>query len=460
MTEQTETASIPEATNVEQRTSADDVSQLEPLSTAGARAESLIAEIEGHAQTAANRNKEMEQGRLYVEQVRAQIDGSQAAAKEATQALQQHVEAVKATINELTGMLAPTQTTGAQIAEIAAQASAALESIRSLSASATAAATSAEAMRAQVEQASGVVVTKSAHIEDARVHSDDVRAKIDTIITQAQQSATNAEAQHQASRATVENVNVLHAAVQSAKGNIDNNAEAVAVLKRQCEEHTATAKHLAEIAESTESKVKQYEARLAELELASADRLRTIEGLLPGATSAGLASAFEKRSATFQRPEKYWQLFFIGSLAGLLGVALWQVSAFGGTGKPPEWLELARMLLNKVPLMIPLVWLALHASRQASLAKRMEEEYGFKATISTSFEGYRRQMAEIDKDLSPNSPLGRLCAETLRTIGTPPGRIYDKHRMDPTPGTALAESVRPIAEGIAKAIPESVSVKM
>ncbi|MBX9738021.1 MAG: hypothetical protein K2X32_13955, partial [Phycisphaerales bacterium] len=97
-------------------------------------------------------------------------------------------------------------------------------------------------------------------------------------------------------------------------------------------------------------------------------------------------------------------------------------------------------------------WLAIHAARQASLAKRMEEAYAFKAAISTSFEGYRRQMAEVSKDLTPGSPLARLSTDTLANIMMPPDGIYDKHRMDPTPGTAAAEIITPIVDGVSKAL--------
>jgi hypothetical protein len=81
----------------------------------------------------------------------------------------------------------------------------------------------------------------------------------------------------------------------------------------------------------------------------------------------------------------------------------------------------------------------------------MEEEYAFKATISTSFEGYRRQMAEVG-ELSERSPLALLCTGTIRTIGAPPGQVYEKQRMDPTPGTAAAEIIAPVADGVSKAV--------
>ena len=42
-------------------------------------------------------------------------------------------------------------------------------------------------------------------------------------------------------------------------------------------------------------------------------------------------------------------------------------------------------------------------------------------------------MTNIDQGTSPDSALAKLCADTLTTIATPPGRIYDKHALIVTP---------------------------
>jgi hypothetical protein len=218
------------------------------------------------------------------------------------------------------------------------------------------------------------------------------------------------------------------------------------------EGHAETTKRLAETAESIQTRITQYETRLTALHEESEKQCKIIEGLLLGATNAGLASAFDKRSKMFQSPGRVWSLVFIGSLAGLLILAIWQAWAFGSMAQPPDWQQLVRMLIFKIPFLVPLVWLAIHASRHAAYAKRMEEEYAFKATSSMSFEGYRRQMADVSKDLAPNSPLAQLCSDTLEIIAAPPGRVYDKHKMAPTPGTVAAEIVRPVVDEVSKVI--------
>jgi len=38
-------------------------------------------------------------------------------------------------------------------------------------------------------------------------------------------------------------------------------------------------------------------------------------------------------------------------------------------------------------------------------------------------------MADIGAGVKPDSPLAKLAGNTLTTIATPPGRIYDKHEL-------------------------------
>ncbi len=127
---------------------------------------------------------------------------------------------------------------------------------------------------------------------------------------------------------------------------------------------------------------------------------------------------------------------------GLAGHGLWQVSQ---AGTKLDWDDLARLWVARLPIAGALIWLALHASRESALAKRLEEDYGYKAAIAASFQGFHKQMADIGKTASEGSPLAKLCGDTLATIASPPGRIYDKHRLTVTPTGELAETAAKIA---------------
>jgi hypothetical protein len=423
---------------------------VQPIAEVKSQAERLLLELKGTSEQAVAANLEIEKSKDAISASKAEIEGHLTAASQLSQQLRQLVEAAHAAVADLNTARTAAQNSGTQVGETSAQVGAILESMRGTSQAATEAANRAEAARVQIEQIAGVVATKSEHIEGGRVHADEVRSKIDNVLTLAQQAATGADAQLQASQRTAESLTGLLTAAQTTRASIDANGEAISTLRTQSDRNAEVTKRLAETAEATEGRIKVSESSLDELRQTAATHLRTIENLLLGATNAGLAHAFDKRSKTFQRPERFWTAVFFGSLGALLAVAV--VEALSQSGHHiPEYSELARLLLNRLPFFVPLVWLAIYASRQAALAKRMEEEYAFKATISTSFEGYRRQMAEVG-ELSERSPLALLCTGTIRTIGAPPGQVYEKQRMDPTPGTAAAEIIAPVADGVSKAV--------
>jgi len=180
---------------------------LAALTAAKSRADSLVTEIESDAKAAAEQKRDIEQGRAFGATAKSELEANLSNAREYLVQLKQQVDAATASITEVNGLCASAQTASKQTTDISTQAVAALESIRATATNATDAATRAEASRTQVEQTAAVVATKSDHIENARVHADEVRAKIDAVATQSQQSATSAEAQHQASRSTVESIN-------------------------------------------------------------------------------------------------------------------------------------------------------------------------------------------------------------------------------------------------------------
>lgn len=410
-----------------------------------------LPDVKGQGSAAVTKASEIEQIRLAAEKAKADIDTQLVAMQAAVAALNQQVESAKATITDLTNLSASLQTTSKQTADTAAQASASLETLRTLANTATESASRIEALKTQVEQSAQVAAQRSEHIEEGRVYVDKKRAEIDVILNTAQQSAGSAESQHQASRANAENLTTLYVAAQKVKADTDSIAEAVASVLEDCNAHAVTTKALADKAETTDKRIAEYEARLAGLETTANDRLKTIESLLPGAASAGLASAFNQRRAHFKWPQRVWQGVFVFSLLALLVIAGLEFSLFSKLDGALTWDRLGLSLLHRLPFALPLIWLAIHSGHKAALAQRVEEDYAFKETVSRSFEGYRREMAELEGKAAPNSALTRLCAGVLGVITNPPGRIYEKHPLNNTPLSALADSAAPIAMAASKA---------
>jgi len=336
-----------------------------------------------------------------------------------------------ALIAELKEKLAEAESLHTRLAEVAS-------ATESTFADVTAIATAALSAKTQINDDQAVIATKSSHIQDAQVHADTVRAELDRLQTAATQQAMEAEGQRQRAQTATDAATELLTAIHAHRTTAEADATATVSFRDAAKAATAVSKTLADKAESVESTITAYEQRLADLEAQSKVQLETITGLLPGATAAGLAHAFDDRRITFLNPGTRWQRLFIGSVASIVLLALSGLWHVYRSGTPLTWDELARLWVARLPIVGALVWLALHASREAALAKRLEEDYGYKATIAASFQGFQKQMAEIGSSTSESSPLGRLCGDTLATIASPPGRIYERHRLTATPAGELA----------------------
>jgi len=415
------------------------------------QSDSLIAEIQGQATAATTKTGEIELVRIAAEKAKADIDTHLTEMSGVLPTFNQQAESAKGVITELTNLSATLQATSKQSIETAAQASASLETLRTLANTATESASRIEALKTQVEQSAQVADARSQHIEEGRQYVDKKRAEIDVVLNTAQLSASNAESQHQAARTSSENLTILYVAAQKVKADTESNSEEVASLLSDCNQHATTTKALADKAEITEKRIAEYESRLAQLESTANERLKTIESLLPGAASAGLASAFNQRRKHFKWPQRVWQTVFVLSLLLLLVIAGLEFSLFSKDVGALTWDRLGLSLLHRLPVALPLIWLAIHSGHKAALAQRVEEDYAFKETVSRSFEGYRREMAELEGKAAPNSALTRLCAGVLGVITNPPGRIYEKHPLNNTPLSALAESAGPVASAATKA---------
>jgi chemotaxis protein histidine kinase CheA len=262
------------------------------------------------------------------------------------------------------------------------------------------------------------------------------------------------------------------ASLAQAKATSEASATAVQGSQAQVAEYAAKAKsdgasisardaesqtHLQSIANivlsatETHTRVETYETDLTKLKEQFAELHAKTEALLPGATSAGLASAFREQKARFDRPQTYWLWTFVGAVAlllaaGLIGLpGVFGSAALQGNDPNPPWDAILRHIVNRLPLVGPLVWLGIYAGRNYMLALRMQDEYAFKEAVSATFEGYKREMAAIKGLDGTASPLVTLCENVLGTLAERPGRIYEGKHEDITPLAPISKAVADIA---------------
>jgi hypothetical protein len=307
-------------------------------------------------------------------------------------------------------------------------------------------ATEALAAKTQIDDHQTVVAQKSEHIELAQAHADKVRSNLDRQLTAAMQQVTEVEALNARTEAAADSAAEQLLAVKAAKATAESERDEAVNLSSEAQEAMNSIRTLVAKAESIEKRVLDYEVQLEGFRVASVERISTIDGLLPGATSAGLSSAFDLRRQAFLKPGERWQWVFVAAVAFLVILALTGLWNVYRSSAALSYDELFRIWLARLPVAGALVWLALYASRESALAKRLEEDYGYKSAIAASFQGFHKQMSDIAEQAGPNTPLAKLCIDTLTTIASPPGRIYDKHNLTVTPSTEATELIKSVLD--------------
>ena len=180
-----------------------------------------------------------------------------------------------------------------------------------------------------------------------------------------------------------------------------------------------------------------------------------IEGLLPGATSAGLASAYEDRMEHYKKPILVSSILFYASLAGLFVVALLTLIdsfsmeeglKFADRSKP---LSLLGNIIYRAPLAVPFVWLALFASKRRSQNKRLHEEYAHKAALARSYQSFKLQAETLDDEKSPML-LRRLLAAAIENMSNNPSATLDGNHDDHIPLHLNVNQLNEVVEAVSK----------
>jgi DNA repair exonuclease SbcCD ATPase subunit len=315
----------------------------------------LAKEMADLANAARTRCQNIEEGRGYVEKVRSELDTNVAQAKK-------------------------------QLSEIA-----------------TSHAKSAE-LRTQIETDATTIAAQKSQVETqatliARIAESAAKAEEQVRITQQRVESTSAcctsveDANRNAAGILTELTNKAGAATETVQGlsanatrghellgTITGVSTNIAQLKSQAETDATRIKGIADIADDSEQKVRGYENKLSGFEEQIRILHAKIESLLPGATSTGLAEAFRVRKEQFRWPHRIWNIVFIVCLLSLVGLYAFAFGTLTDIKTAPSTEELGFGLLERLPFAILLVWLALHSARQASIFKRIEEDYAFNTT--------------------------------------------------------------------------------
>lgn len=160
-----------------------------------------------------------------------------------------------------------------------------------------------------------------------------------------------------------------------------------------------------------------------------------INGLIPSATSAGLATAYFEERKKFKLPIILWNLAFIASLVGIT------VFSFTSLSELNTIEDIGKSLLHSLPITAPLIWLAIYASKRRSENQRLEQEYAHKEALAKSYSSYKQQIEALNE--KDSSLLIKLLDSAIQTISYNVSESLDKKHGD---GTILKEIVTNIKD--------------
>lgn len=164
--------------------------------------------------------------------------------------------------------------------------------------------------------------------------------------------------------------------------------------------------------------------------------LKEIEGLLPGATSAGLGAAYGKLKRSFIFPIISYTTVFCLSLIALVVFSFFASTESIESGgikfiQYQNWAAFGQHVMQSLPIIGPLLWLTLFASSRRSEAQRLQQEYAHKEALAKSYENFKTQIALLGRE--ENELLVKLLDTTINAIAFNASSTLDKKHGDKMP---------------------------
>ena len=163
-----------------------------------------------------------------------------------------------------------------------------------------------------------------------------------------------------------------------------------------------------------------------------------IESLLPGATSAGLSSAYNEMRNKFGRQSMWYGIGFYAALGALLITILYTREVVLLKDIPLDkgsWFSLLILLGNfavKIPFIMPALWLVIFISKRRSESERLSQEYAHKEVLAKSYDSYRQQIEKLSKK-EQEELLPVLMEGMIKAISLNPAETLDKKHQSDSP---------------------------
>lgn len=151
-----------------------------------------------------------------------------------------------------------------------------------------------------------------------------------------------------------------------------------------------------------------------------------IQSLLPGAMSAGLSYAYNQKRRREEKSKKHFEKTFNIAIVALVVIATIPVTIaaillFKMQMGLVDIIKFLPQFLGLItPFYLPVVWIALSASKKANQSKRLIEEYAHKEAISKTYEGLSKEVSKLNDE---DSLKEKLLLNIITTNAENPGKL-------------------------------------
>ena len=106
--------------------------------------------------------------------------------------------------------------------------------------------------------------------------------------------------------------------------------------------------------------------------------------------------------------------------------------------------EITKYILYSLPITLPLIWVAVYASKRRSENQRLEQEYAHKEALARSYISYKKQISELGKEDS--ELLEKLILEAINAISYNASKTLDKKHGDGTILNEITQSIKNLSQ--------------
>ena len=239
---------------------------------------------------------------------------------------------------------------------------------------------------------------------------------------------------------TLQEITEIRTEVLNYKDIISSKAEtAELTLEKITKNHELSSRYVVEIdvnnkqityqIKQLEENEKSYQSTFTDLKQFIEDTKKEfnkqkdeIQEIIDDANRASMAGSFLKRKNEITssiRLFDFCTVVFLLSIVVILGYIF--------SSSYNEDVFSLTLFFSKIPITLPLFWLAWLASRKSAYLTRIREDYAYKYSSAMAFEGYKKQVQEISPELQE-----RLLEIAVKNLGDNPIRLY-KDKIKHTP---------------------------